>query len=68
VREVDNLTVICMGFVENLWEPEPRRLATVWAFTACYRDSSALFFIEKVVLTFLVSFSRSEQLHLISLY
>jgi hypothetical protein len=33
-RKTDNLTAIC---VEEMWEP--RRHTTLWAFTACYRDS-----------------------------
>jgi hypothetical protein len=32
-RKADSLTAIC----EPMWEP--RRLTTVWAYTACYRDS-----------------------------
>jgi hypothetical protein len=34
-READ--TVICEPNVYKMWEP--RRLTTLWAFTACYRDS-----------------------------
>jgi hypothetical protein len=33
----DNLTAICEPTVQKTWEP--RRLTTLWAFTACYRDS-----------------------------
>jgi hypothetical protein len=36
-READNLTIICQPIVKKMWEP--RRLMTLWAFTACYRDS-----------------------------
>jgi hypothetical protein len=32
-RKADNLTAIC----------EPRRLTTLWAFTACYRNSFTFF-------------------------
>jgi hypothetical protein len=33
----DNLTAICEPIVYKTWET--RRLKTLWAFTACYRDS-----------------------------
>jgi hypothetical protein len=33
-HKADNLTAIC---VKKMWEP--RHLTTLWAFTACYRDS-----------------------------
>jgi hypothetical protein len=36
-RKTDNLTAICEPTVLKKWEP--RRLTTLWAFTACYRDS-----------------------------
>jgi hypothetical protein len=36
-READNLTAICEPTVHKMWEP--RRLTTLWAFTACFRDS-----------------------------
>jgi hypothetical protein len=36
-RKADNLTAICESIVYKMWEP--RRLTTLWAFTACYRDS-----------------------------
>jgi hypothetical protein len=36
-RKVDNLTAICEPIVWGMWEP--RRLTTLWPFTACYRDS-----------------------------
>jgi hypothetical protein len=39
-RNVDNLTAICEQTVQKMWEP--RRLTTLWAFTACYRDSFIL--------------------------
>jgi hypothetical protein len=37
VRGADNLTAIYEATIEKMWEP--RRLTTLWAFTACYRDS-----------------------------
>jgi hypothetical protein len=37
VRGADNLTAICEPIVLRMWEP--RRLTTIWAFTACFRDS-----------------------------
>jgi hypothetical protein len=36
-RKADNLTAICEPIVWRMWEP--RRLTTLWASTACYRDS-----------------------------
>jgi hypothetical protein len=36
-RKADNLTAICEPIVKIMWEP--RRLTTLWASTACYRDS-----------------------------
>jgi hypothetical protein len=36
-RKTDNLTAICEPTVYKMWQP--RRLTTLWAFTACYRDS-----------------------------
>jgi hypothetical protein len=36
-RKADNLTAICEPIVYK--KCEPRRLTTLWAFTACYRDS-----------------------------
>jgi hypothetical protein len=32
-----NRTAICDPIVQKMWEP--RRLTTLWAFTACYRDN-----------------------------
>jgi hypothetical protein len=40
-RKADNLTVIWEPIVQKMWEP--RRLTTLWAFTACYRDSITFF-------------------------
>jgi hypothetical protein len=37
VRKADNLTAICEPIVYKMWEP--RRLTTLWAFTAYYRDT-----------------------------
>jgi hypothetical protein len=36
-RKADNLTAFCEPIVYKMWEP--RRLTTLWASTACYRDS-----------------------------
>jgi hypothetical protein len=38
--KADNLTAVCEPIVYKMWEP--RRLATLWAFTACYRASFTL--------------------------
>jgi hypothetical protein len=35
--KADNLTAVCEPIVYKMWEP--RRLTTLWAFTACYTDS-----------------------------
>jgi hypothetical protein len=43
-RKADNLTAICEPIVYKMWEP--RRLTTLWAFTACYRDSFTFLQIE----------------------
>jgi hypothetical protein len=37
VRKAEKLTAICEPTVQKMWEP--RRLTTLWAFTACYMDS-----------------------------
>jgi hypothetical protein len=39
-RGADNLTAIIESTVQKMWEP--RRLTTLWAFTACYRDRVTL--------------------------
>jgi hypothetical protein len=36
-HKADNLVAICEPTVWKMWEP--RRLTTLWASTACYRDS-----------------------------
>jgi hypothetical protein len=41
-RKADNLTAICEQTVWKIWEP--RRLTTLWAYTACYRDNFAYFY------------------------
>jgi hypothetical protein len=40
-RKPDNFTAICEPIVYKMWEP--RRLTTLWAFRACYRDSVTFF-------------------------
>jgi hypothetical protein len=39
-RKADNLTAIYEPIVEIMWDP--RRLTTLWASMACYRDSFTL--------------------------
>jgi hypothetical protein len=39
-RKADSLTAIYEPIVWKMWEP--RRLTTLWASTACYRDSFPL--------------------------
>jgi hypothetical protein len=41
--KADNLTAICEPIVYKMWEP--RRLTTLCASTACYRDSFTFFLI-----------------------
>jgi hypothetical protein len=36
-RKADNFTTICEPIVLKIWEP--RRLTTLWPFTACHSDS-----------------------------
>jgi hypothetical protein len=43
VRKADNLTAICRSIVYK--KCEPRRLTTIWASAACYRDSLLYLFI-----------------------
>jgi hypothetical protein len=39
-RKADKITAICEPTVYKMWKP--RRLTTLWASTACYRDSFTL--------------------------
>jgi hypothetical protein len=39
-RKANNLTAICKPIIKKLWEP--RRLTTLWASTARYKDSFTL--------------------------
>jgi hypothetical protein len=40
-REAGSLTATCEPIILKIWEP--RRLTTLWASTACYRDSFTFF-------------------------
>jgi ABC-type cobalt transport system substrate-binding protein len=40
-READNFTAIFEPIFQKMWEP--RRIATLWASTACYGDSFIFF-------------------------
>jgi hypothetical protein len=44
-RKADNLTAICKPIVKKIWDP--RRLTTLWASTACYRDSFTFYIYMK---------------------
>jgi hypothetical protein len=46
-RKADNLTAICEPIVYKMWEP--RRLTTLWASTACYRDSFTFIFTSLII-------------------
>jgi hypothetical protein len=37
IVKAENLTAFCELIVQKMWEPQ--RLSTLWASTACYRDS-----------------------------
>jgi hypothetical protein len=39
--KADNLTTICEPIVQKIWKPWP--ITPLWAFTACYRNSFAIF-------------------------
>jgi hypothetical protein len=41
--KADNLTTICEPTVYKMWEP--RCLTTLWASTACYRDSFTFYHV-----------------------
>jgi hypothetical protein len=47
VLKDDNLTAIYEPTVKKVWEP--RRLTTLWASTACYRDSFTFLLLLTVV-------------------
>jgi hypothetical protein len=55
-RKAENLTAICEPIVQKMWEP--RRLTTLWASTARYRDNFTF--------TFLIPFVdyKGEQLNI----
>jgi hypothetical protein len=42
-RKAEILAAICEPTVEKMWEP--RHLTTLWASTACYRDSFTFTYI-----------------------
>jgi hypothetical protein len=41
--KADNLTAICGPIIFKM--REPRRLTTLWAYTACYKDRFMVFFL-----------------------
>jgi hypothetical protein len=43
-RKADNVTAICEPIVKKIWKP--RRLTTLWASMACYRDGFAFTTVE----------------------
>jgi hypothetical protein len=48
VSKSDNLTAIYEPIVEKMWEPQ--HLTTLWASTACYRDTFILLYYYFVLL------------------
>jgi hypothetical protein len=66
-HKADKLTAICEPIVSKMWEP--RRLTTLWAFTACYMDNftfsySLLLFLRKITCshTFRIKVVGSSQI------
>jgi hypothetical protein len=62
-RKADNLTAICEPTVYKMWEP--RRLTTLWAFTACYRDSFAFLSASQEVPVFWIQSAQGKSLFMI---
>jgi hypothetical protein len=44
-HKADNLTAICEPIIYKMWEP--RDVTTLWAPTACYRDSFTFYINSK---------------------
>jgi hypothetical protein len=44
-RKADSHNASCELIVQKMWDP--RRLTTLWAYTACYRDSFTFFSMRK---------------------
>jgi hypothetical protein len=42
MHKADNLIAICEPSVSKVWDPG--RLTTLWASTACYKDSVTIYF------------------------
>jgi hypothetical protein len=40
-RKADNLPAVCEPIIKKMWEPQ--HLKTLWASTACYRDTFTFF-------------------------
>jgi hypothetical protein len=54
VRKADNFTAIFEPIFWKMWKTQ--RLTTLWAFTACYRDSCTLLILcSKIILRNIVS-------------
>jgi hypothetical protein len=49
VRKADNLIAIYEPVVKKMWEP--RRLTTLWASMACYRDTFPFFIYVVIVVS-----------------
>jgi hypothetical protein len=60
-RKADKLTAICEPIVYKMWEP--RRLTTLLASTACYRDSVTFFLLSS---TFPLWFRNSKYFYCLS--
>jgi hypothetical protein len=63
-RKADNLTAICEPNVYKMWEP--RRLTTLWALTACYRDSFTFIYLLPIVI--ILSSTEGRHSLLLDLY
>jgi hypothetical protein len=71
VRKADNFTAICELIVYKMWVP--RRLTTLCASTACYRDSFTfyIFTVTKNSRNFhrlLLDFSKASYLSLLTFF
>jgi hypothetical protein len=62
--KADILTAICVLTIDIMWEPLHN--TTVWAFTACYRDSFTFFMCQCVVWLLLLLSSCSFLPHHVS--
>jgi hypothetical protein len=58
--KADNLTAICEPIVYQMWEP--RRLTTLWASTACYRDNFTFYLLFRYVMISASNFQEEAEI------